>query len=170
MVIPMGEAAASALTSESRGQRRSRVRLGHVAAAGSGQLRPRLRGINKVLGLAPRFPCGVLGRAASKPLHLVPNGRNYGPGPRISRQSTTMALMTPLTVPTFSGQDARESVINFSYDLFIYPTVCGFLKSDVLQQVSPVALRDGAEDSGVFNLPSSPGTSSVPHSGKSSCL
>ncbi|KAH8023152.1 hypothetical protein HPB51_011266 [Rhipicephalus microplus] len=53
-----------------------------------------------------------------------------------------MALTSPLTVPTFSGQDARKSVIDLIDDLVVHSTVSGFSESDVLRRVLPVALNN----------------------------
>lgn len=66
--------------------------------------------------------------------------RNFG-----TCQFATMALMTPLTVPAFSGQDARESVVDVIENLFVYSTGSGFSESGVLRRVLPVALPGAAK-------------------------
>ncbi|KAL1444914.1 hypothetical protein MTO96_045320 [Rhipicephalus appendiculatus] len=55
-----------------------------------------------------------------------------------------VALTTPLTVPTFTGQNAKESVVDFIDDLSTFRTAWGLLELDVLQRVLPAALRGAA--------------------------
>ncbi|KAL1463903.1 hypothetical protein MTO96_043141 [Rhipicephalus appendiculatus] len=55
-----------------------------------------------------------------------------------------VALTTPLIVPTFTGQDAKASVVDFIDGLATFRTVCGLSELDVLQPVLPAALRGAA--------------------------
>ncbi|KAL1442517.1 hypothetical protein MTO96_030744 [Rhipicephalus appendiculatus] len=55
-----------------------------------------------------------------------------------------VAPTTPLTIPTFTGQDAAESVVDFIDDLSTFKTVCGLSEIDVLQRVLLAALRGAA--------------------------
>ncbi|KAL1471949.1 hypothetical protein MTO96_039646 [Rhipicephalus appendiculatus] len=55
-----------------------------------------------------------------------------------------VALTTPLTVPTLTGQDAQESVVDFIDGLSTFRTVSGLSELDVLQRVVPAVLRGAA--------------------------
>lgn len=57
-------------------KKRTRTIAGALGIRGSHwQLRPKLRGINKVVGLASYLPCGILSQAASKHLqHTASKG------------------------------------------------------------------------------------------------
>ncbi|KAL1415420.1 hypothetical protein MTO96_029350 [Rhipicephalus appendiculatus] len=55
-----------------------------------------------------------------------------------------VALPTPLTVATFTGQDAIESVVDFLDHLSSFKTACGLSELDVLQRFLPAALRGAA--------------------------
>ncbi|KAL1441913.1 hypothetical protein MTO96_008181 [Rhipicephalus appendiculatus] len=74
------------------------------------------------------------------------SGRNRGPFLTYATHEgharmQPVALTTPPTVPTFTDQDAKESVVDFIDDLSTMRTVCGLSELDVLQRLRPVALR-----------------------------
>ncbi|KAL1427715.1 hypothetical protein MTO96_017151 [Rhipicephalus appendiculatus] len=48
-----------------------------------------------------------------------------------------VTLTTPLDLPTITGQDARESVVDFCDDLRIFKTVSGFPDLDMLHRSLP---------------------------------
>ncbi|KAH7984170.1 hypothetical protein HPB52_017689 [Rhipicephalus sanguineus] len=57
---------------------------------------------------------------------------------------TQPTALPKLDVPTFTGQTAGKSVIDFLDDLFLYRTVRCLLELEVLERVLPAALTDAS--------------------------
>lgn len=78
---------------------------------------------------------------------MAPTGKNPAPGPWVSRYLAVRDRGPDAAADCahISGQDTRESVLDFIDNLFVYLTVSGFSEFGVFQRVLPLALCGTAD-------------------------